>query len=188
MTQPCRQTGGEGGEEMLQVPKQRVPWRRSYWGTLFPQMPGRTTVDQTSTCSPWGTPCHSKWRCSEGSCSLCRGAYTKSGLSWRPAAHEGDSRCSKSRTTASMWEGHSCSTSWRTVYWGVPCQVSHAREGKECEEEGAAERSCYVLSVASIPHPSVLLPGRGSWAWEGRGEVGRCFSCNLFFFFVNSLL
>ena len=36
-----------------------------------------------------------------------------------------------------------------------------ARGGKEPEEEGAAERSCYVLSTTPIPYPSVVLPGRG---------------------------
>ena len=52
------------GKEMLQAPEQRFPcspWWRPWWGSLSPCSPCRSTVEHMSTCSPWRTPCQSRW-------------------------------------------------------------------------------------------------------------------------------
>ena len=60
-----------------------------------------------------------------------------------------------------------------------PVGRTHTGVGEECKEEGAAERSCYGLTPAPIPHPSAPPEGRGRGAGNegvklslGRREVG----------------
>jgi len=46
-------------------------------------------------------------------------------------------------------------------------EESHGRAGEKCEEERAAERSCYRVTAAPIPQPPTLLRGE-----VRRGERG----------------
>jgi len=58
------------GEEVLQVPEQRLPcspWSRPWWGRLCPCSPWRSMVEQISTCSLGRTPHWSRW-VSKGGC------------------------------------------------------------------------------------------------------------------------
>jgi len=42
----------------------------------------------------------------------------------------------------------------------LPWVGPHTGAAKECEEEEAADTTCYELTVTPIPHPPVLFGGR----------------------------
>jgi len=44
-----------------------------------------------------------------------------------------------------------------------PVRRTHTRAGEKCQEEGAAERSCYGLTTTPIPHAC-----HAAWGWVGR--------------------
>jgi len=53
---------------------------------------------------------------------------------------------------------------WKThAGAGLSCRTgkTHSGAGDKCEEEGAAEMSCYGLTTSPIPHPPALLRGEG---------------------------
>jgi len=47
---------------------------------------------------------------------------------------------------------------------------THAAAGEKCEEEGAADRSCYGLSTTPVPHPPAWHGVRGKEVEESGME------------------
>ena len=118
-------------------------------------------LEQRLPCSLWAGP----KRCGHFPAALGED-YAREGT--HTAGHRGPHTGAHGYFLKQLWPVQSPCGSRFILEDCVPWEGPHAGAGEQREEDGAAERSCYGLSAAPIPHLPAPLGGVG----RGIGKAG----------------